>query len=393
MTRPRELITGDVYLNRILNFKSLLEINRVSVMLFCQKHSLPYNNLLSMVSKLQGKMSDAMAHKIENAFNEENGSLDNYPDKLNLRVKQFRLDFQDKINAWLGGNEYSNRYWNVRRYLGSGRITLAELSRKTGVHSVYCTQVLSERPVKRIGFNTARKFEQAFSLPDLFFEIQAVESPAIEPLLTVSEKTIDFLGTGAFLNRFVYINDFIIKYRLNKLELHKVLGFDYQSDDDYLRGIPIKLISYESARDFERKFDLESGILDIAIDGYDFSYSSSLFTVSLAAFDVIGVGDGLFRYVNLRRLMIDRGLNLLDLAKLIGKTRALTHQLLSDKPVRYISGKSARYLENELGLEPMSLDQSVTFALESLERPVKNRLRGSPTPARVWRYKNEKKAR
>jgi hypothetical protein len=113
------------------------------------------------------------------------------------------------------------------------------------------------------------------------------------------------------------------------------------------------------------------------LDGYDYQGVYSLFTVSLAAFEVIGVGVGIYRYVNVRRLMIDRGLNLLDLAKLIGKTRAHTHSILSDKPVYGIGGKSARNLESALGLEPMSLDQSVTFGLESSENPVKNRLRGS----------------
>lgn len=297
-----------------------------------------------------------------------------------MQLLQSRLDRIDELNKFLGDYNSANRYWNTRRLIESQELRPQDFSSKTGIHTVYCSQLFSKTPVKKITYAMARTVELAFSLPERSLDERAIETPfepeARAPATQISDEAISFLGTGAYLNRLLHIKNFCVLNHISGVDLHEVAGFKARNANDKLGDPPRLPISYDSARAFESRFKLAKGSIDGQFPGFDYESHFSIFKVSTYAFNLIGRGESLNRYVNLRYFMTDRGLNLADLGKEIGKTKAHVHSILSDRPIYPIGNNSARSLENALGLVPMSLDHSVTFTLEDPKAPLKRRQAG-----------------
>jgi DNA-binding Xre family transcriptional regulator len=274
------------------------------------------------------------------------------------------------ISSMLADDVFIARYWNLRQILEERAITTTTLSELTGVHFMHCGKFGSEKPSMAISNQMARRLEAGLGL-----EPSSLDRPAQDKVVTgetyfpVPPGAVKFLGLGPYLYRYGHIRQIIQEKGLKKRQIIKIPGFTLKGLTDVLGDSPVSLVSMKMARAFEDSLGLEPGSVDRPVGRYEIEPDHPAFLVTMEALMLIGEGESLNRYVNIRKALFIRGLSANDLADLTGLSRSTMFLVLSDQPRRSMSAKLARRAESALSLEAMSLDQAVVYKMEEQATP------------------------
>ena len=347
--------------NRIENLKSLLEIQGITPRKLALSVGIPAGKVAAIVAG-RTKFSEDMARTLEIALDVPPRMLDQHPSQLMESKAVAEQERICAINTFLGDDRYVDRYWNVRDYIERSGVKTVEIASKTGIESFRCSKLFSKSPVLTISDIKARLFESSFGIEPLSLEQRHERNTLAAPqrITRLAPETIDFLGTGAYLNRYLNIKNFFVENYLTYAQTDKIVGFKTPTSDK-LADHPISVIDGASARAFEKHFKLEPGAVDQFVPGFGYEAHKSSFIISEHAFNSIKTGVPLYRYVNARRALHERGIALIEFVPMMERTRAYVYAVLSDSVVGKIGDQTARRIEQVLGLKPESLDVQRTF--------------------------------
>ncbi|WP_274644069.1 helix-turn-helix domain-containing protein [Pseudomonas serbica] len=345
--------------NRIENLKSLLEIHDLTPRKLSLTAGLDASRVGSILSGRKN-LSDSVARTLEIALDVPPNILDQSASLLLESKAAVEQERAHAINAFLGDSRCVNRYWNVRDLMET--MKPGEFSTKTGIFHVHCSQLFSKNPRYRVVDSRARLIEDALGLTPLVLDKRhelnnLVESQHIERLST---ETIDILGTGTYLNRYLNIKNYFLSNRLTYNQIDTIVGFKLRASEK-LADPPKNVIDTDSARAFERHFNLEPGAVDQFVPAFDYASHQSSFIIGEKAFNEIKSGIPLYRYVNTKRILHERGMALIEFVPMLERTKAFVFGMLSDSVISKIGDQSARRIEQALGLKPLSLDVQKTF--------------------------------
>jgi hypothetical protein len=323
--------------------------------------------------------SDELARALEVALDIPPLMLDQHPSHLLESKAAAEHERVCAINTFLGENRYVDRYWNVRDLIEKSAMKSVEFAAKTGFHSVDCTYLFSKKPTAPISDSRARIIEDSFGLDSLVLDQRHERNTLTLPqdIPTVSTEAIDILGTGAYLNRYLNIKSFFLDNHLTYNQIDTIVGFKMRASDK-LADPPKSVIDSDSARAFEKHFKLEPGAVDQFIPGFDYAAHQSSVIIGEQAFDTIKTGVPLYRYVNTKRALQERGIALIEFVPMMERTRAYVYALLSDSVASKIGDQSARRIEQTLGLKPLSLDVQRTFRVAKVTPGVRQNRTLSP---------------
>jgi plasmid maintenance system antidote protein VapI len=342
--------------NRVENLKNLLEIQGITA----RKLSLTAGLMADKVGfLLSGRLrfSDDLAQILEIALDVPPCILDQHPSLLIESKVAAEQERAHAINTFLGKKLYVDRYWNVRDLIEKSGMKAVEFANKTGIHKDHCSQLFSKKPVIRIHDSRARLIEEVFGLaPNVLDQKHERNTLAAAPRITqVSPEAIDLLGTGAYLNRFLNINNVVLSEQLTHRQIGTIVGFKTKASEK-LVDPPQTVIDSASARAFERHFNLEPGAVDQCVPGFDYAGHQSSYVIGEQVFNKLKTGVPLHRYVNTRRILQERGISLMEFVSMMERTRALVYSVLSDSIATTIGDQSARRMEKVLGLTRLGLD-------------------------------------
>lgn len=349
--------------NRIENLKTLLKVKGFSARKLSLAAGHTENRVTNAMSGHQA-FSDDLAKTLEIALGVPLKTLDQTPSSLIDTKVAAEQDRVQAINEFLGEIRYANRYWNVRDLIEKSGIRNVDLSTKTGLAQLACSQVSSKKPLRVIHSDRARLIEEVFGLEPRALDQSHARNTLRPPqnISQVSSDGIDFMGTGAYLNRHLNIRNFILLNQLSYRQIDLIAGFKEKASHK-LMDPPVSLIDSGSARAFERHFGLESGAVDQLAPGFDYEVHPWSLIISERVFNALKAGVPLYRYVNTRKVLQDRGMTLMEFVPVMGRKRAFMYSILSYTNASNMGGLSARLIEQVLGLEPLSLDVETAFRL------------------------------
>lgn len=347
--------------NRIENLKSLLEIHGFTARKLSLTAGLSPDRVGHLLSG-RFKLSDDLARTLEIALDVPPKMLDQHPSQLMESKAVAEQERVCTINTFLAESRYVDRYWNVRDLIEKSAMKNVEFADKTGFHRVHCSQLFSKNPALPIQAGRARLIEDAFGLTPHVLDQRHERNtlPAPQGIAEVSPDAIDLLGTGVYLNRFLNIKNFVLDKHLTHNQIDQIVGFK-RSASDKLADSPNNVIDTASARAVERHFNLEPGAVDQFIPGFDYEAHKSSVIIGEQAFNSIKTGLPLYRYVNTRKILQERGIPLMEFVPMLERSRAYVCAILSDSIASKIGDETARRIEQVLGLKPLSLDVQTIF--------------------------------
>lgn len=371
-------MSDTININRIENLKSLLEIQGITPRKLALSVGIPAGKVADIVAG-RTKFSEDLARTLEIALDVPPRMLDQHPSQLMESKAVAEQERIFAINTFLGDDRYVDRYWNVRDFIERSGVKTVEIAAKTGIESFRCSKLFSKSPVLTISDIKARLFESSFGIEPLSLEQRHERNTLAAPqrITQLSPETIDVLGTGAYLNRYLNIKNFFMENRLTYAQTDKIVGFKTPTSDK-LADHPISVIDGASARAFEKHFKLEPGAVDQFVSGFDYEAHKSSFIISEAAFNSIKTGVPLYRYVNARRALHERGIALIEFVPMMERTRAYVYAVLSDSVVGKIGDQTARRIERVLGMKPESLDVQRTFRVAKASPSLRQKRNLSP---------------
>jgi transcriptional regulator with XRE-family HTH domain len=351
--------------NRIENLKTLLKVKGFSARKLSLAAGHTENRVTNAISGHQA-FSDDLAKTLEIALGVPLKTLDQTPSSLIDTKVAAEQDRVQAINEFLGEIRYANRYWNMRDLIEKSGIRNVDLSAKTGLAQLACSQVSSKKPLRVIHSDRARLIEDAFGLEPFALDQSHTRNTLMPPpnISQVSPEVIDFLGTGVYLNRYLNIKNFSLLNKVTYRQIDLIVGFKYRALYK-LTDSPTSLIDNGSARAFEQHFGLEEGALDQLAPGFDYEAHQSSLVISESVVNSLKAGTPLFRYVNTRRILQERAITLSDFVPMMGRTKAFVYSILSYSNASNMGAVSARLIEQVLGIEPLSLDVPATFRVVS----------------------------
>ena len=354
-------MSDTININRIENLKSLLEIQGITPRKLALSVGIPVGKVADIVAG-RTKFKEDLARNLEIALDVPSKMLDQHPSQLMESKAVAEQERICSINTFLGDDRYVDRYWNVRDFIERSGVKTVEIATKTGIESFRCSKLFSKIPALTITDVKARLLERSFGLEPLSLEQRHERNTLAAPQRTtkLSPKAIDFVGTGAYLNRYLNIKNFFVENYLTYAQIDKIVGFKTPTSDR-LADHPISVIDGASARAFEKHFKLEPGAVDQFVPGFDYEAHKSSFIISEHAFNFIKTGVPLYRYVNARRALHERGIALVEFVPMMERTRSYVNSVLSDSVVGKIGYQSARRIEQALGLKSLSLDVQIIF--------------------------------
>jgi plasmid maintenance system antidote protein VapI len=346
---------------RVENLKILLEIHGISARKLSLAAGLTADRI-GYVLKGRFKLSEDLARTLEIALDVPPKMLDQPPSQLLESKAAVQQERVCSINTFLGENRFVDRYWNVRDLMEKSGMRPVEFATKTGFHTVDCSFLLSKNPTTPISDSRARIIEAAFGLDPQALDQRNERNTLAAPqsITKLSPEAIDILGTGVYLNRHLNIKNYFMDNHLTYNQVDSIEGFKVRASDK-LADPPKSVIDTDSARAFERHYNLESGAVDQFIPDFDYAAHQSSFIIGEQAFNFVKTGLPLYRYVNTRRSLQERGIALIEFVPMMERTRAYVYAVLSDSVVGKIGDQTARRIERVLGLKPESLDVQRTF--------------------------------
>lgn len=355
----------DIIKNRIENLKTLLEVKGLSARKLSLTAGYKEGRVYNVMCRHQA-FSDDLAKTLEIVLGVPPKTLDQTPSSLietNVAAEQDRVQ---AINEFLGEIRYANRYWNIRDLIEKSGMRNVDLSAKTGLAQLACSQISSKKPLRVIHSDRARLIEEVFGLEPRALDQNHVRNTLKPPqnISQVFSEGIDLMGTGVYLNRYLNIRNFSLLNQLSYRKIDLIVGFKEKASNK-LMNPPVSLIDSASARAFEQHFSLEPGAVDQVAPGFDYAAHQSSFIISERVFSALKAGVPLFRYVNARKILQERGLALMEFVPMMGRKRAFVYSLLSYTNANNMGDMSARLIEQVLGLESLSLDVETTFRVDS----------------------------
>ena len=350
----------------VLNFKALLDIKGVTLSQISREFNISHERLTRGVTTV-------FYRKMERHFNLADGELDQDPSIYNNILNAKLIFRSDKSKFPINSGKFAIRYWNARQYIMLHKLSIKDVAVSMRITQSACLRLFGDRPVSRISKIQARKFESYFALPSLYLE-QAVSSEFDASInsVFVTDGVIGFLGSGVYLNRYANINAYIYNNKLSAPDLYVISGLSSHATIKRRIGdSPLAFIDNETARSFEARFQLESGVLDERWDGCSI-VADQLYAVETGNITFIDNEESVNRYVNCIRFMVDQGLSLAEFAQLIGISYDRATRFLSKNPKLEISTDMARNIEKRFGLSSMSLDNPECYPSGSvcLERKI-----------------------
>jgi hypothetical protein len=359
---------SDVIKNRIENLKDLLKVKGLSARKLSLAAGHKEGRVFNAMCGHQA-FSDDLAKTLEITLGVPPKTLDQTPSSLIEKNAAAEQDRVQAINEFLGEIRYANRYWNVRDLIEGSGIRNVEFSAKTGLAQLACSQISSKKPLRVIHSDRARLIEAVFGLEPRALDQSHARNTLRPPenISQVSSDGIDFMGTGAYLNRHLNIRNFSLLNQLSYRQVDLITGFKEKASNK-LMDPPCSLIDSGSARAFEQHFGLESGAVDQLAPGFDYEAHPSSLIISERVFNALKTGVPLNRYINTRKILQDRGMTLMDFVPVMGRKRAFVYSILSYTNATNMGGMSARLIEQVLGIEALSLDVETAFRVAK-DRP------------------------